>query len=79
MKKKAETATKKAPVAPKKKVFYTVSTKNADSVADEEMYLYDSLEEAYNNHVQNEGYGEKLYAYKVEYMGQASMELTIKP
>lgn len=79
MRKKAETTTKKAPVAPKKKVFYTVSTKNADSVVDEEMYLYDSLEEAYKNHIQTEGYSEKLYAYKVEYMGQASMEFTIKP
>lgn len=79
MTKKSTTEKTSTPVK-KKVVFYAVNNKNSDAVADDEIYLYDSLEDAYKDHIQNDGInGEKLYAYKIEYMGEIKMELNIKP
>lgn len=62
-----------------KKVFYAVNDRNTDIVADDELWIYNTLEEAYNDHVRDYGADEPMYAYKIEFMGQVAMQLTIKP
>lgn len=71
--------TKKAPIAPQKKVFYAVSERNTDIVDQDELWIYPTLEEAYQDHINDYGIENPCYAYKVEYMGEVSMQLTIKP
>lgn len=79
MKKETVKTTKKAPVAPKKKVLYAINNANPDDVSTDGIYIYDTLEEAYNNHILDMGTNEPAHVYRVEYMGKASMQLTIKP
>jgi hypothetical protein len=65
---------KKQLVTHEPKIFYAVEdTDNA-----EELYPMLTLEEAYNNYIENAGIAEKLYAYKIELLGEVKQELTIK-
>lgn len=79
VKKSTTPRTKKAPVAPQKKVFYAVSERNTDIVEQDELWIYPTLEEAYSSHIEEFRTENPCYAYKVEYMGEVSMQLTIKP
>jgi len=79
MTKKPTTTTKKAPLAPQKKVFYAVNYRNQDVVDQDEIWLYNTIEEAYADHINDNGTEEKCYAYKIEFLGEVSMQLTIKP
>jgi len=62
-----------------KKVFYAVTDKNQDVVDKDELYVYPTIEEAYREHINDYGTEEPCYAYKIEFVGEVSMQLTIKP
>lgn len=79
VKKSTTPKTKKAPVAPQKKVFYAVNDRKTDTVDQDELWIYPTLEEAYASHIEDCGTENPCYAYKVEFMGEVSMQLTIKP
>jgi hypothetical protein len=79
VKKSTTPRTKKAPVAPQKKVFYAVNDRKTDTVDQDEIWLYPTLEEAYADHINDNGTEEPCYAYKIEFLGEVSMQLTIKP
>ncbi len=76
---------KKRPTDPKtkavvkKRIFYAVNNSNQDTVDREGIYLYDTIEEAYADHINDYGTNDPCYAYKIEFIGEVSMQLTIKP
>jgi hypothetical protein len=73
--------TKKQPkeeVVLKKKTYYAVSDRHQDIVDQDEIWLYDTIEEAYKVHIDDFGTEGESYVYKIEYMGEVSMELIIK-
>jgi hypothetical protein len=73
--------TKKQPkeeVVLKKKTYYAVNDRHQDIVDQDGIFLYDTIEEAYKDHINEYGTEESAYVYKIEYIGEISMELIIK-
>lgn len=78
--KKSTVAAKKEVVKQQqKKVFYAVCNRNADSVEEDELWIYPTLEEAYESHIEDYDAKEPAFAYKIELIGSVSMQLNIKP
>jgi hypothetical protein len=68
----------KEEVVLKKKTYYAVNDRHQDIVDQDEIWLYDTIEEAYKKHIDDYGTEGESYVYKIEYMGEVSMELIIK-
>jgi hypothetical protein len=68
----------KEEVVLKKITYYAVSENNHDTVDMEGLWLFDTIEDAYKDYVNDYGTQEPAYVYKIEYMGEISMELIIK-
>ena len=72
------TTPKTKEVIKEKKVFYAVNNRGDNVVDQDELWIYPTLEEAYASHIEDCGTEETCYAYKIEYMGEVSMQITIK-